>query len=79
MEAEKEKNGRKPAEKQIPNQHSVLTRILEQVVGIGEQLHGLNLRVGDIEALLPTIRLEQRNRAVSARSVQEEIPEPIED
>ena len=79
MEAEIVKNGEKPAEKQTATQHLVLSRILEQVVMIGEQLHGLNLRVGDLEDLLPTIRLGQRDRTTGTRSVQEEIPEPIKD
>ena len=79
MDAEKAKNGKKPAEKQTPNQHLVLSRILEQVTMIGEQIRGLNLRVGDLEAFLPTVRLEQRGGTARNRSIQEEIPEPIED
>ena len=79
MEAETGKNGKKQAEKPTPTQHLVLNRILEQVILTREQIRGLNLRVGDLEALLPTVRLEQRGGTARNRSIQEEIPEPIED
>ena len=79
MDAKKAKKGKKPAEKPTPTQHLVLKRILEQVIMTREQIRGLNLRVSDLEALLPTVRLEQRGGTARNRSIQEEIPEPIED
>ena len=79
MEAGEEKKSTRPAEKKIPDEYSVLTRILQQVVMMGERLRGLNSRVTYLETLLPTIRLARRNGTVDAGSVQAATPRPVED